>query len=194
MITVILMTIEQIDTGRVMILLGNDDMKDFSLKYSTLSFKDAHSRKILRRLLTLACSKMGIDTIDKKMFVEALPHKSGCLILLTLMPKTSRRKYRIKKSAKCLCAVFENVDSLLDCCAAASKRFHTAENSAYLFEGSYYLIIDSSPVSLYTLALLNEFAECYICSRIAAARIKEAGKPISEGNAVKNIGRFYLNS
>ncbi len=183
------MTIEQIDTSKVMILLGSEDMRDFSLEYSKLGFSDPHSKKILRRLLTLACSKTGISPDNKRMFVEALPHKSGCLILLTLTPKTRRRKYRIKKSAKCLCAVFDTVDDLLDCCCAASARLPGFANSVYLYGGKYYLIIDNSPVSLYTLALFCEFAECYTCSRVAAARIREAGRAISEGNAVRTIGK-----
>ena len=87
MYMVVGMTIEQIDSGKVMILLKNSDMKDFALEYSSLSFSDPHSRRILTRLLSLACSKTGVSAKNKKMFVEALPHKNGCLILLTLKEK-----------------------------------------------------------------------------------------------------------
>ncbi len=99
------MTIEQIDTGKVMIVLGSSDMKDFSLEYKTLSFSDPHSRKILSRLLTLACTKTGLSIENKKMLVEALPHKSGCLILLTLKPKT-RSGFTGSRSPKNACVVF----------------------------------------------------------------------------------------
>ena len=116
------MTIEQIDPGKVMIVLGSNDMKDFSLEYNTLSFKDPHSRKILSRLLTLACSKTGMSIDNKKMLVEALPHKSGCLILLTLKPKTKRRVYRVKKPDRILCAVFPDVESLIGASLALNKK------------------------------------------------------------------------
>ena len=60
------MTIEQLDSCRVLIVLKAEDMRDFSLEYNTLSFSDAHARRILSRLLTLACSKTGMDVTNKK--------------------------------------------------------------------------------------------------------------------------------
>ncbi|MCR5652875.1 MAG: adaptor protein MecA [Ruminococcus sp.] len=169
---VVTMTIEQIDPSKVMIVLGSSDMKDFSLEYSTLSFKDPHSRKILSRLLTLACSKTGMSIDNKKMLVEALPHKSGCLILLTLKPKTKRRVYRVKKPDMCLCCIFADVEKLISASVALRTKLH--ENKVYSFKDKYYLLIDEN-VALGTLALLEEFADCYVCSKISAAKVKEAG-------------------
>lgn len=171
------MTIEQIDKGKVMIVLGSNDMKDFSLEYSTLSFNDPHSRKILSRLLTLACSKTGMNIDNKKMLVEALPHKSGCLILLTLKPKNKRRVYRVKKPDKCMCSVFGNVDHLIDAAAALSGQLPGSR--VYLFNDKYYLIIEEN-IALYPLARLEEFSDCYICSKIAAAKVSEAGSEIGD--------------
>ena len=171
------MTIEQIDPSKVMIVLGSNDMKDFSIEYNTLSFKDPHSRKILSRLLTLACSKTGISIDNKKMLVEALPHKSGCLILLTLKPKTKRRVYRVKKPDRCLCCIFADVESLIG--AAVALRSRLRENRVYGFRDKYYLLIGEN-IALGTLALLEEFADCYVCSEIAAAKIREAGSGIGD--------------
>ncbi len=171
------MTIEQIDTSKVMIVLGSNDMKDFSLEYSTLSFSDPHSRKILSRLLTLACSKTGMNIENKKMLVEALPHKSGCLILLTLKPKRKRRVYRVKKPNKSLCCIFESTDSLIDASTAVGESL--PENEVFYYNDKYYLVTDSN-LALYPLALLEEFAECYVCSRIASAKVKEAGKSLGD--------------
>lgn len=171
------MTIEQIDSGKVMIVLGSNDMKDFLLEYSTLSFKDPHSRKILSRLLTLACSKTGLNIDNKKMLVEALPHKSGCLILLTLKPKTKRRVYRVKKPDKCMCCIFDKVDNLIE--AAIALSGHLPDNKVYLYNNKYYMLIEQN-IALYPLARLEEFSDCYICSKIAAAKVSEAGKEIGD--------------
>ncbi|MBR2108572.1 MAG: adaptor protein MecA [Ruminococcus sp.] len=169
------MTIEQIDPSKVMIVLGNNDMKDFSLEYNTLSFSDPHSRKILSRLLTLACSKTGMSIDNKKMIVEALPHKSGCLILLTLKPKTKRRAYRIKKADKYLCCIFPDAERLINASVALNGRL--PENSVFYCNDKYYLLIEKN-LALHTLATLEEFSECYMCSKIAIAKVREAGSEI----------------
>lgn len=169
------MTIEQIDPSKVMIVLGNNDMKDFSLEYNTLSFSDPHSRKILSRLLTLACSKTGISIDNKKMLVEALPHKSGCLILLTLKPKTKRRAYRIKKADRYLCCIFPDVERLITASVALKDKL--PENIVFYFDDKYYLLIEKN-IALHALAALEEFSQCYMCSKIAAAKVKEAGREI----------------
>lgn len=184
---VVVMTIEQIDPSKVMIVLGSNDMKDFSLEYNTLSFSDPHSRKILSRLLTLACSKTGMSIDNKKMLVEALPHKSGCLILLTLKPKTKRRVYRVKKPEKCLCCIFSDVERLISASVALSKSL--PENSVFYYNDKYYLLIDKN-VALYPLALLEEFSECYICSGIAAAKVKEAGREIGD---IAVMAKYFNN-
>lgn len=171
------MTIEQIDPSKVIIVLGSSDMKDFSLEYSTLSFSDPHSRKILSRLLTLACSKTGMSIENKKMLVEALPHKSGCLILLTLKPKTKRRIYRVKKPDKCLCCIFENCERLIEAAIAVGESL--PQNGVYYCNNKYYLVIESN-LALYPLAVLEEFAHCYVCSRIAAAKVCEAGRALGD--------------
>ena len=181
------MTIEQIDPSKVMIVLGSNDMKDFSLEYNTLSFSDPHSRKILSRLLTLACSKTGMSIDNKKMLVEALPHKSGCLILLTLKPKTKRRVYRVKKPSKCLCCIFSDVERLIK--ASVALRKSLPENSVFYYNDKYYLLIDKN-VALYPLALLEEFSECYICSKIAAAKVREAGREIGD---IAVLAKYFNN-
>ena len=179
------MTIEQIDRSKVMIVLGSNDMKDFSLEYNTLSFSDPHSRKILSRLLTLACSKTGMSIDNKKMLVEALPHKSGCLIVLTLKPKTKRRVYRVKKPDKCLCCIFGGVDGLIN--SAVALKGSLPDNRVYFFNNKYYLLIEGN-TSLYTLARLEEFSDCYMCSKTAAARVAEAGKELGD---IRVMGKYF---
>ena len=181
------MTIEQIDSSKVMILLGCDDMKDFSLEYDTLGFSDPHSRRILSRLLKLACNKTGMSVNNKRMYVEALPHKSGCLILLTLTDKIKRRVYRIKKSDKSCCCIFRDVEALIQA-SCALKRFSHPDGTVYFSDDKYYLIIDTMPLSLYLMSALEEFCDAYVCSKPACARIAENGKEI--GN-IKKISQFF---
>ena len=94
------MTVEQIDSSKVLISLCNEDLTEYSLRFDTMSFNDPHSRRILNKLLTIACGKTGIkQEKDKSMLVEAMPHSNGCLILLTMNHKKKKRTvYRIKKN------------------------------------------------------------------------------------------------
>lgn len=181
------MTIEQIDSGKVMIILGCDDMKDFSLEYDTLGFSDPHSRRILSRLLKLACTKTGLSVNNKRMLVEALPHKSGCLILLTLTEKHNRKVYKIKKSDKSYVCIFYDVEALIQA-SVATKRFPAAKGRVYLCDKKYYLIIETLPLSLNLMSALEEFSDACVCSKPACARIAENGKEI--GN-IKTIGAFF---
>ncbi len=181
------MTIEQIDSSKVMILLGCDDMKDFSLEYDTLGFSDPHSRRILSRLLRLACNKTGMSVSNKRMYVEALPHKSGCLILLTLTEKSKRRIYKIKKSDKSYCCIFQNAEALINA-SVALKRFVIPSGKVFLLDDKYYLIIDIMPLSLYLMSELEEFSDAYVCSKPACARIAENGKELGD---IKSIGKFF---
>lgn len=181
------MTIEQIDSGKVMIILGCDDMKDFSLEYDTLGFSDPHSRRILSRLLKLACTKTGLSVNNKRMFVEALPHKSGCLILLTLTEKHSRKVYKIKKSDKSCVCIFYDVEALIQA-SVAIKKFPAANGKIYFCDGKYYLIIETLPLSLNLMSALEEFSDAYVCSKPACARIAENGKDL--GN-IKILGKYF---
>lgn len=181
------MTIEQIDSSKVMILLGCEDMKDFSLEYDTLGFTDPHSRRILSRLLKLACTKTGMSVNNKRMYVEALPHKSGCLILLTLTDKRSRRTYKIKKSDKSYCCVFYDVEALIKA-SVALKKLSGPGGKVYFNDNKYYLIIDNMPLSLYYMSALGEFSRAYVCSKPACARIAENGKDIG---SINNIGKHF---
>ena len=185
------MTIEQIDDGKVMIVLGKGDMRDFSLEYETLSFSDPHSRRILSRLLKLACTKTGLDTTDKKMLVEALPHKSGCLIVMTLTPKSRKRIYKVKQRDEVLCCIFDDVEALINAGVAIGSDLYLPENSVYLYGGRYYLLLKNRPVSVYALVLLEEFSDTYMYDKISAAIIAEHGKPIAEKDAIRRLAKSF---
>ena len=86
------MTIEQLDKSKVLISLCKEDMDNFSLDISDMSFCDEHSRKVLLRLLQLASRKTGVEMHKGAVLLEALPHNCGCLLLVTVMEKTKRKR------------------------------------------------------------------------------------------------------
>lgn len=92
------MTIDKIKSNKILITLCDEDMRDFSLDYDTLSLYDSHSRKIPMRILQIACFKTDIEIKDKRMIVEALPTVDGCMLLLTVEDK--KRKNTDCKTVK----------------------------------------------------------------------------------------------
>ncbi len=184
------MTIEQIDNSKVLISLCTEDMADFSLQFGKMSFHDSHSRIILSRLLSIACTKTGLAVEDKSLLVEALPHQNGCLLLITAVPKRTKRKiYKIKKSASLPCYCFKNAENLLSAIEKLNggNSFYCG-NCAYLYKDKYFIVFDYPALSIKTKMILSEFSTVCTGSKSFIARVKEAGKLLADVNAVEQIG------
>jgi len=187
------MTIERIDSSKVLISLCFEDMKDFSLRFDTIGFRDPHSRKILNRLLTLACNKTGLSIQNRSLLVEALPHESGCLILLTVKQKAQRKKvYKIKKVRNNLCYSFTDSNDFLDAiCLLYKERPYNYSNSAYFYSNKYYLMFDYPSLPKRMRIILNEFAAPKKWNKVFAAKLKEAGVTLALNNAIEFIGKKF---
>lgn len=166
-------------------------MKDFSLEYEKLSFEDPHSGKILKRLLTLACSKTGLNTTDKKILVEAMPQEKGCLILLTLIPNIHRKIYRIKKERKNLCYVFDDTEGLISAAKAFSVNNIYPENSVYLWDNKYVVVLENIIENKEQLAKFREFSSKTLQGKIQTARVKENGKLLVGKNGMEVINKYF---
>ncbi|MBQ8860776.1 MAG: adaptor protein MecA [Ruminococcus sp.] len=76
------MKISQLSHNKVLISLCDDDMKNFELKFDEMGMCDPHSKKIINRLLTLACSSNNIETDNKTIICEALKSDNGCVLFV----------------------------------------------------------------------------------------------------------------
>lgn len=184
------MTIEQLDTSKVLISLCNEDMKNFELQFENMSFYSEHSKRILLRILKLACMKAGVSCKSKTVLMEALPHQSGCLILVTMMDGEKRKTYKVKKTEKKPCFAFEGAEEML---TGVEKLYRSSfslhSNSLWMCEGRYYLIFDYPLVQECVRRILMEYAVHTACPQVEIARIKERGKLLCGKSAVDIIGR-----
>lgn len=187
------MTIEQINSSKVLIALCNQDMEDYRLEFDSMDLENSHSRKILSRLIRVICTKTGLSTENKRLLLEALPYESGCLILVTFMEiKPKPAKYRIKKTSDCLCFTFDNTEDFLDCTALLYREnVFFPGSKAYLFNNLYYLVFEYYPVPKRAKIILNEFGKKQKCTRLLLSSLKEAGKVLCEKNAVETIGKAF---
>ncbi len=184
------MTIEQLDASKVLISLGSEDMKSFELEFSSMSFYSEHSKKVLLRLLQLACMKAGISAKSKSVLMEALPHKSGCLLLVTMLEEKGPKTYKVKRVTSQVCFEFESAEAML--CAAQElflSRQKLKGNSLWLLEGRYYLMFDYPRVHRGISEIAGAYGRERRCTRVQVSRIKESGRLLHEGNALEYIGR-----
>lgn len=182
------MTIDKIKSNKILITLCDEDMRDFSLDYDTLSLYDSHSRKILMRILQIACFKTDIEIKDKRMIVEALPTVDGCMLLLTVEDK-KRKKYRLQNGKKCSCYDVGNSKNFLDVIQLLYKQNVCCnKNSAYEKDGVYYLIFDYPAISKRFKRILHEYGvRCG--DNIFAANLRENAQEICRSNAIAVIGK-----
>lgn len=184
------MTIEQIDNTKLLISLCSQDMRDFSLNFDTMSLWDDHSRKVLSRLLHLAGNKTGM-TIDKRsVLVEAVPYDFGCILLVSLLEKSVKRKvYKVKKLEGKPCVRFSSVTDLMDCAKVLQRQgVALHRNSLWLYEGEYYLMSDYPYISDRARGILTEFGTLLRMRDTGIASVKEKGKVLCEGDAMNIIG------
>ena len=183
------MTIEQLDESKVLISLCNEDMRDYKLKFGEMSFCSEHSKRILLRLLQLACSKAGVSFEHKTWLMEALPHNSGCLLLVTMIEKKRRKTYKLKRVKEHPCFVFESAENLLSAAENLQIRsISLRSNSLWLSDRKYYLIFDYPFVENKVCNILREYSRKFSYTPAGISRVKETGKLICSGNALSTIG------
>lgn len=182
------MTINKLGDDRVLITLCHKDMSDFLLDFKKLSLNDSHSRRVLLRILQVACRRSGISTGGKRVNIEAMLFGEDCYLLITLAKK-GMHTYRLKRSDYSVCYAADNAEDLLRVTKQLVKSgLYCPKSAVYALDGAYYLIFDSYiPKNIHRV--ISEFAQKK-GGRITAARIREFGKPVCRYNAVSTIGQY----
>jgi len=183
------MTVEQLDKARVLISLKLQDMEAYAISIDKLNIKDSNSKEALRSILHYAFEKFGINSENKAVLVEAMPHREGMIILVTVDALHSLRKvYRIKKPKTRQVCRFDSAEGLLSCIEhLKAENIRLLPNSLWQYKKGYYLLFEFSGTSPKAKMVLSEYARCYSFSLPRIARIKEAGVEIIGKNAVKII-------
>ncbi len=185
------MTIEQLDKSRVLISLGLKDMDTYAISIDKLNLKDIKSKETLKDLLKLALDRVGISAENRAVLVEAMPHKEGMLILITVdFARNLRKTYRIKRPRMQPACKFLGAEGLLSCVELIkTEKIKLPPNSLWQYKNTFYVIFDYAGISSKAKAVLSEYALCYSLSLTRIARIKEAGKEILGSNAVEHIAK-----
>ena len=178
------MTVSRLSENRVLIYLGEGDMRDFSLDFSRMGTDDGYSMGVLSRLSRTACRDKGISTGGKRLRVEALGMSEGCYLLVTVGEK--KKTYRRKSGT--VCYRFTGAGLFLDCVAQLCRAGITcAKSAAYEWQGSYYLVFGYPALPRQARILLSEF-DAQKSPAATAARLSEYARVLCPRCAVSVIG------
>lgn len=183
------MNIEKLDKSRVLVSLGLKDMDTYAINIDKLNLKETDTKETLRRLLKIALERVGISAENRAVLVEAMPHKDGMLILITVGFSGSLRKtYRIKRPSMQPVCRFSGAEGLLACTELIKNdKIKLPPNSLWQYKNDFYVVFEYGGVSSKAKAVLSEYALCGSLSQVRIARIKEAGKEILASNAIEKI-------
>ena len=185
------MTIEQLDKNRVLISLAQKDMDTYAISIDKLNLNKAECKQTLKELLTLALDKVGLSTKNRAVLIEAMPHKEGMLILVTVdFAKNFRKTYKIKKPKMQPVCKFTSPEGLLSCVEKLKEEnINLLSNSLWQYKEDFYVIFEYAGISPKGAAILSEYSFCHSLSLLRIARIKEAGRLICPSNALENIAK-----
>lgn len=185
------MTIERLDKDRVLISLKIQDMAHYAISIDKLNIKDEESKEVLKNLIKTALDKANIKAENRAVLVEAMPHKEGMFILITVgFAKNPRKIYKIKKPKMQPVCKFASSEGLLSCVEKLKdERINLLANSLWQYKEDFYVIFEYTGISPKGAAVLSEYSLCQSLSLASVARIKEAGKEILPSNAVEIIAK-----
>ncbi len=185
------MTVDKLDENRVLIILCEKDMEDFSLDYDKMDMNDLHSRKVLMRIMQLACFKSGIEINGKKILLEAVAGAQGCYLLVTV-DENRKKKYRLKSTSDSICYSLGTSGNFLDSIEKLYRQNVCCNrNSAYEYNGEYYLIFDYPSIPQKLKRVLSEYGERRR-GNLIAADIRENGRLLYKTNAILGIGKYLV--
>ena len=173
------MTIDMLDTGTILVHLGESDMLAYTLDFSD-SADISDIKEGLSELVRRVGDMCGFGTVGRCFLVEALPSGDGCLLIISVRAVRHRRVYRIKREKTREICVFFDIDSMLDWLSDANHA--PSGYTLYNYRGRYILMPEpyTSPASS---AELSEYGRLTKVSLEAASRIQEHGTAIREKRA-----------
>lgn len=193
---VAILILEKIDEKRLLIALSNKDMDLLDLTFKQLSWENAYSRQVIKKILSRAETETGFFVNNNKLMIEAIPQNSGCFVLVTLLSKKNlgRKIFKIKEKLKTYLFEFKSSEDLL--CAIErlySKQNIKIKNAVFEYNKTYYILINvRGYISSDFQAIITEYGNLVGKDSIAASKIIELGNLIAQDNAIKAIGKHLV--
>lgn len=185
--------------------LNKYELKKYFSGYSKINLEDSNTRKTITTLFNIAVNRSDFD-LEGKRTIEIFPTASGgCILKLTTItpgPQVQTNKnvknIRLKSSKKqnspyIFC--FKNFDNLLSVITELYKCEKTKNyiSALHFANNKYFLKITLPLFDVKTGILINEFCEYSTKGKFAESKLDEYSKELIKENAIKILGKYFLN-
>ncbi len=138
-----------INDSKLKVMLSPADLTEYAISAEDLDLDSDASRKALWEILRHAKARIGFETEENRLFVQAYPSRDGgCELYVTCLP-LQEEGADPDRGVKPVCYVygFPNLKQLLQLCALLERAGYRAESRAYAAmdtEGCFLLLQDKT--------------------------------------------------
>lgn len=200
------MKFEKINDDKIRIIVTSKDLQDKSIDFHAFMANPIESQEIFLDMLDEAEEKVGFDSKDYNLRIEAIVMSDESFILTitrvsapkVAIPKikrkfTAKRKFtdsNISSAIYCF-NTFEDYCNFLDAIHSYSGSISNIAKSAilYKYRNSYYLVLSNinlkHPNKLIFNSYITEFAKYINNSDLFVCKLREVGDLIIKNNALR---------
>lgn len=210
------MKIEKLTENKIRIIVNLDDLKDKNIDLQSLMSNSLDSQNLLVELLHEAEKKVGFNTENCKILIEALATQDGLFVFTITKFKPEKDNPVPKNKTVCIkrktvnldtnnaIYSFETFEEFCNYCSCiANSNLGDLKNfskniSLYFYNNTYYLAISDINLKYPNLknfyATISEFAKLVTHSNNFESKLLEHGKVIIKKNAIKKgMDYFAVN-
>ena len=160
------MLLKVIDENKVKILVEDKDILQYDLPFEKLNYNDKASREFILELIRKTYEQTGVDFMDSKVLIEAIPGSaSSYYILFTRLEADSEQQISFDKAARAdtdiyIFKLFE-LKNLFEIAKQFEKHCSilASKSRVYLYRGAYYLVLEFA-----TQIVADKSFEVFICT------------------------------
>lgn len=177
------LTIDMAGRNKIIVILSKNDLENYNVAKSDFEVPDMHSRKMLNDILRRAEYETGVDLAGKRLKIDALAFRSGCMMIITI--SENRRIFRIIRRSGCkrryvvpgLCAAM--------CCLGLLYLAGMGKIYCSLFKNGDEYIVEIPDNKKYDSVM-------DLVALFATGKRAPAGIPVFIGNAVSSAGKLIF--
>lgn len=179
------MTVEQLSKNKIRINLTEDEVLTFFGGYDLIDYKVPAAKKMLHLLLKEALPDEMLPIDCTRVLIEVKPQSGGCAIFFTKMYENGPKRLRKIPQTKSYALKFKSSNDLLDF-ARCAEIADINNNSLYMANGTYTLIINADKSICSRLTHIEEFCEISD-NKTELSKIWEHGHIICKEGALEKI-------
>lgn len=204
------MKIEKLTDDKIRITLDLSDLKEKDIDYQSFMSNSIDTQKLFFDMLEEAEEKVGFDTENYKIAIEAIATIDGTFVLTvtrSLPDELSKSKVikakRVSPQMQKKMAIysFSSFEDFCAFCRAISSLTKmeklAAKISLYLYQSTYYLVLENvnSHYEHFRMisSLLPEFSKFVHNPELFQKKLFEYGSLVMKHNAIKTCQKYFVH-